>query len=702
MNSVGSVRLHAVRGAALRAGLALGVCLALSLQGQTLPGKTTTSKLTAGLQRLVAPAAKAATAGPVQISPAPVPTRNGLVALDAVASGDPKVLLADLQALGLKGGATRGRLVSGLLPVGKVSQLAGLKSLKLARPAYRATHAGLVTSQGDHAQGSDVARATHGVTGSGIKVGVLSDSFDALGGAASDILTDDLPRATTVLSDYFDSDATDEGRAMMQIVHDVAPGSPLLFHTAWIGDADFAQGILELAAAGCKVIVDDVIYYAEPMFQDGIIAQAVDQVAAMGVSYFSSAGNEARDSYEAPYAESGWGYHDFDPGAGVDIGLTVTFQPGITYIVLQWQDPFYSVSGAPGAATDLDFGLFDMDGNSTGIGSWDWNAGADPVEILGVEVTGGPLQLQIAISHWSGPLPGQLKMVWFGDMTVDEYATDSSTCYGHPNAAGAEAVGAARYTKTPPWGVTPPLLEYFSSAGGTPIYFDTAGNPVGPILRAKPGIVAPDGGDTTFFWYGSDPDGTGWPNFFGTSAAAPHAAGIAALMLQKDPTWSPAAIYGMLEQTAIDMDTAGFDYNTGWGFVQADDAVYLALPRPDLTVPLLDHASPTLVARYLAAGTAYVRCQQANVGKKASNACTLRFWLSSDAVLDAGDQSLATVAVKALAAGARTTVQNTSLRLGRRLASGETAYIIAEVDDGHVVDESAESNNTAVLKLTMP
>ncbi len=79
---------------------------------------------------------------------------------------------------------------------------------------------------------------------------------------------------------------TDEGRAMLQIVHDVAPGASLAFNTAFLGTANFAQGIVNLANSGSKVIVDDVIYFAEPMFQDGIIAQAVDTVKGNGVAYF--------------------------------------------------------------------------------------------------------------------------------------------------------------------------------------------------------------------------------------------------------------------------------------------------------------------------------------------------------------------------------------------------------------------------------
>ena len=73
----------------------------------------------------------------------------------------------------------------------------------------------------------------------------------------------------------------------MEIIHDVAPGASQAFHTAFEGQASFAQGIIDLADAGAKVINDDVIYFAEPLYQDGIVAQAVDQVKARGVAYFS-------------------------------------------------------------------------------------------------------------------------------------------------------------------------------------------------------------------------------------------------------------------------------------------------------------------------------------------------------------------------------------------------------------------------------
>ena len=95
----------------------------------------------------------------------------------------------------------------------------------------------------------------------------------------------------------------DEGRAMMQIVHDVAPGASLAFYTAENSEADFASGIVKLAApvasggAGAKIVVDDVGYFDEPFFQDGLVAQAITQVVAQGVAYFSSAGNNGTLAY---------------------------------------------------------------------------------------------------------------------------------------------------------------------------------------------------------------------------------------------------------------------------------------------------------------------------------------------------------------------------------------------------------------------
>lgn len=502
------------------------------------------------------------------------------VVVDFIADGDAKALAEELKMMGMEKISVFGRMVSGLLPIASLEQAATISGLKFARPSYVKVNAGAVTSQGDVAMLSDVARSLHNVDGTGTTVGVLSDSYDCKGGAAADIASNDLPSGIQLLVDETGcTSGTDEGRAMMQIVHDVAPGANQAFHTAFNGEAAFAQGILDLAnVAGANVITDDVVYYAEPMFQDGIIAQAIDTVKATGVAYFSSAGNNGKNSYESVFRNSGdKGYsprskrHDFDSGAGTDSLMEVSI-PGNTQVVfvLQWDDPFYSASGAPGADTDMDIILYPASGSAV-AGATVNNIGGDAVDIFSyTNNSSSAVTYQIAIDHTGGPEPGRVKFVYFGSMTINEYHTYSGTAYGHNMAEGARSVGAARYSLTPAFGVTPPTLESYSSRGSIPTLFDVSGNSIN-VTRLKPEIVAPDGVDNTFF--GSDYEGSGFPNFFGTSAAAPHAAAVAALLLNQDSTVTPDDIYSTLQNTAIDMKAAGFDIDSGYGLIQADQAL---------------------------------------------------------------------------------------------------------------------------------
>jgi hypothetical protein len=514
---------------------------------------------------------------------------NDRVVIDAVASGDVEALKSDLTALGMQQAVSFGRVVSGQLPIAAISAVAGLATLRFAQSAAATTHAGSVNSQGDNAIRADLARQRFGVTGSGVTVGVLSDSFDCLGGTAADFISGNLPPVMVVEEISICTGATDEGRAILQIIHDVAPGASLAFASAFNGQASFAANIQALATAGAKVIIDDVLYFAEPMFQDGIIAQAVDSVVAGGVAYFSSAGNQARQSYQSVFRAGdsfadgafpsifdaphffGGVAHNFDSSGGKKHFQSITI-PAFTTVVFsfQWDSPFFSVSGPPGTQNDLDVYLLDAAATRVVGGSAFNNIGGDALEFFGVRNNGAaPVTVNLMLVKYSGIAPGMIKYVYFGPADINDFDTQSSTIFGHANAAGAEAVGAARYSSTPVFGVYPPILASFSSAGSTPIIFDSAGDRLArPNLRPKPEIVAPDGIDTTFF--GSDTDGNGFPNFFGTSAAAPHAAAVAALLLEARPKLNPAKIYRRLENSAIDMGTPGFDNDTGFGLIQAD------------------------------------------------------------------------------------------------------------------------------------
>lgn len=573
-----------------------GLCI--GTQAATLTGEYLSksgSKVSSSLISLSANSGNSTELFPgVQANSSHLQIYGGHVVIDAIASDNTDALYSDLLGLGLQNGSKYGSFVSGLLPLDAISSMDSLSSLKFARPAQFLSNVGATTSQADISMRANVARSTFGVDGSGVTVGALSDSYNNLGGEAGDIATGDLPSNVDVLLDL-PGGGTDEGRAMLQLIHDVAPGADLAFHTAVLGQASFANGILDLAETGSDVIVDDIIFFAEPMFQDGIIAQAVDQVVAEGVPYFSSAGNNDRNAYESTFRRSGvlepiFGgeLHDFYPSAGVDPFQSITVPVGgELFISFQWDSPFFSVSGGEGSPNDLDIFLFDDSGNLLTLAA-DANEGGDAVEILSFFNDGsfGTDQFDLAISNFSGPDAGFMKYVVFGDASINEYDTNSGTLFGHANAEGAEAVGAAFYAETPEFGVNPPVLEVFSSAGPTPILFDENGDRLStPEIRLKPEIVAPDGTNTTFFIPGLDVEGDGFPNFFGTSAAAPHAAAVAALMLEAAPGTSPEVIYKTLEETAIDMNAPGFDFDSGFGLIQADRAVAALIDTPPEEVP---------------------------------------------------------------------------------------------------------------------
>ena len=541
--------------------------------------------------------------------------QNGYVAIEAIASDTTNQLLLDMQSLGLRNAVTFAPIVSGILPIEAINKLAGLHSLTFSRPAYLpATNVGAVDSQGDRSVHADAARNRFNVDGTGTTVGVISDSYSGVPNSWTDIATGVVHNPINVLNDIATGDlpqtvnapaawdwnpgvdtnghpiATDEGRAMLQLIHDVAPGANLAFHTGSVGgDAGLAQAILTLANSGANIIVDDLRSYTEPMFQDGVIAQAVNQVVNRGVAYFSSAGNYSNTGYDHNFEAitqvpailglpNGTVAHDFDPDpTRVNPLQNITIPVGTHfYISLQWDSPFRSASsGSQGATSDLDIYLLDNGGNQILAQRDTNNIGQDAVEVLDF-VNNGTFgtQFNLVVTSSAGVTPpGVLRYQMFGGSANSQpFTTSSPTVYGHASAAGAEAVGAAYYRNTPVFGTNPATLEDFSSLGTVPILFDTAGNRLPtPEIRQKPEIVAPDGTNTTFF--GGDSDGDGFPNFFGTSAAAPHAAAVAALMLQAVPNSSPFNVYKALEETALDMGTLGVDNSTGYGLIQADQAI---------------------------------------------------------------------------------------------------------------------------------
>jgi len=169
------------------------------------------------------------------------------------------------------------------VPLSQVEAIAALSGLNFIQPAIgygtRSDPEGVIVHRAAE------ARNTLHVNGSNIKVGVLSDSVDFLVPAQA---SSDLGQVT-VLPGQSGIPGSGEGTAMLEIVYALAPGAQLFFATGGASEAGFAQNILDLRKAGCDIIVDDIGYFDESPFQDGILAQAVNTVSANGALYFSAA-----------------------------------------------------------------------------------------------------------------------------------------------------------------------------------------------------------------------------------------------------------------------------------------------------------------------------------------------------------------------------------------------------------------------------
>ena len=353
---------------------------------------------------------------------------------------------------------------------------------------------------------------------------------------------------------------------MMQIVHDIAPGASLAFYTAFESEQDFANGILALAAAGCKVICDDVSYFDEPFFQNGVVAQAIKTVEAEGVTYVTAAGNNASNGYQAAWTPisgsfDGTVLNDTESFGG-SLVQTVTINTegtGDTVpLILQWNQPY-------GAATsDLEVVVF-HNGSLDGEFS-NQSAGQEPNNpLVDVQLPSGTYQ--IAIENLSGPNPSLIKEITAGDgFPATISGANAGTVVGHAMTPGAITAGAVSAADTPAFGFNPASESFSSSGAGAELLFTDNGTALSsPDLLNPVAVSGIDDVATTVS--GSLAD------FYGTSAASASLAGVAALLLSANPALTPAQVEQIMEETALPMSNSAV---SGAGLVQVGPAVAAA------------------------------------------------------------------------------------------------------------------------------
>ncbi|MEW2506964.1 MULTISPECIES: S8 family serine peptidase [unclassified Amycolatopsis] len=530
---------------------------------------------------------------------------SGAVSVDITGAAGTAVAQAVRAAGGTVRYASPDGAVRADLPLAAVDKIAARGDVAAVAPAAQAmtwreqdprrelvARAVTQVSEGDKAHGADTARAQYGVTGSGIKVCVLSDGVNSLSKSQA---AGELP-AVDVLAGQAGSG--DEGTAMLEIVHDLAPGATLGFATAFTSEASFAANIRALRTTGhCTVIVDDVAYFDESPFQDTQVAQAVNDVTAAGALYFSSAGNSGNLTdgtsgyYEGDFRASATTLpgisgtpHDFDPGSAVQTSDPLSAGSLGKPVTLFWSDPW--------GRSGNDYDLFILNASGSVVASSDnpQTGSQNPYEIASVPTTGSGYR--VAVVKYSGAdrflALNVIRGRFVGSGSLKAFSTAGVTS-GHSAAAAAFSVAAApaatafgrpletgdpanpagpypgRFTAASKW-------ERFTSDGQRHLFFNPDGTELTPgnvsstggATRAKPDITAADGVATSV---------AGFQPFYGTSAAAPHAAAIAALLLSGKPTATPAEIRSALVASAIDLGAPGYDPVTGAGVIMAGPAL---------------------------------------------------------------------------------------------------------------------------------
>lgn len=519
-----------------------------------------------------------------------------------------------------------------LSPQAGTGELPATGTLRPAAQTPAGAACGPIPIDADAPLRSDAARAAFGVDGTGVTIGILSDSFDQTVSPTSwadDVAAGALPGAgnpcgrTTPVEilpgSFTASGGADEGRAMAQLVHGIAPGAQLMFAGGGNSELEMAQNILGLAEAGATVIVDDLTWYSEAYYQQGFLSAAIEQAKREhGVTYFTSAGNS-----------NGVGSSGASSGKPVASWQTTAYRPAACPAWVAVAAGADCLDFDPDAAVETPFDTLKIKGTQPGA-----DIELTPIASISEPVFGVTTSYELrfynadpalpepalisTLSSFGGPFPGlsgsvevprggEVRMVMVRTAHDAAEARPPAVFLGFMRGGGAIAErafigngvtdwvgemvfghsgdGSAIGTASLDW-ANPTELRGYSSLGPSTLIYDTASlefptpaaRKVSPVIVDSPQIASVDGVQTTFFGE-EDPAEPGVYRFYGTSAAAPNAAAVAALGLSYAPELTGAQLRDSVLATARGTSDGGpvnpFGPDSAYGLLNtADPAVF--------------------------------------------------------------------------------------------------------------------------------
>ena len=483
-------------------------------------------------------------------------------------------LAAGLKKLGVQPVQAYGDLILAWIPVdrlGEVTELPGVRYLRRPYvPVPLLGEGSRLVSEGVTLLGASRFHA-RGVLGQGVRIAVIDVGFASLTQAqrAGEIA----PGAIKWTRDYTGrglESSSPHGTAVAQVVHNMAPQAQL--YLAAVGnEVDLACAVQDCISLGVDIIVHSV-GWVNTNFGDGtgVVADIVRMATSAGILWINAAGNHAERHWLGIPKIRPDGWLEYEPGV-LDLELVVEI-PGLVQVALTWNE-------WPRAVSDLDLYLLDAEGAVVVSSQSEQSGYAPPTEFISYFAERGRYTVRVHARQASGPVAVRILSLNHG---LQPYVPRSSIL-APGDARETFTVGAMGLKN---W-VTGPQQPY-SSQGPT-----TDG-------RLKPDLTALDGVTNFVF-----------PTFYGTSAAAPHVAGAAALLLSqarlRGETLTSVELQELLLRWAVDMGEPGPDPVYGHGRLRFYvDQVYaervvlslpggVASPGETITVQVTVRMPPTQV-----------------------------------------------------------------------------------------------------------
>jgi PKD repeat protein len=465
-----------------------------------------------------------------------------------------------LRALGGKVLAQSKHLARVAIPIENLEAASRIVGVNFLRLPFRPL-SNVVVSEGVPLIGADEYH-TNGLRGSGVDVAIIDEGFSRADDLGSDMPSTWQYRDFTRRGMYLGGP---HGTACAEIIHDIAPEAEL--HLLRIDDLVDLENAKDYCIENGIDVISHSMSWLGTGFGDGrgLTCDIVDDAEEKGILWVNSAGNYAKRQYSALWRDSNAsGWLDFS-GPEDEVLLLEEAAVGDTIEVwLTWND-------WPTSSENYDLYLYKM--NDSGEiekveESTTVQSGSHPIEAIEYPVREDGIY---GAAIWKDPdARGTVVKLWSGHHDLTEYASLIGNIGTPADAAGSFSVGAAAYFDWRTGRIAP-----YSSKGPT------------ADGRIKPNIVAPTQVRTASF-----------PGFGGTSGAAPHAAGAAALLLSGDPNQTLQQLRLALTENARDLGSPGKDNTFGNGL--------LTLPAP----PRFDTALRTSWDGYWAVEDGEIRARE--------------------------------------------------------------------------------------------